>query len=47
MTHPINRVRAFEIVAAFTLRVRFDGDTGQTINFRAVLAGELYGPLVT
>ncbi len=45
MIHPIYRVRAFEIVAPYTLRVRFDDGTAQIINFRPVLAGELYGPL--
>jgi hypothetical protein len=45
MSHPIHQVRAFEIVAPYTLRVRFADDTEQTINFRPVLAGELYGPL--
>lgn len=46
MTHPIYRVRSFEIVSDYTLRVRFDDDTEQTINFRPILAGELYGPLL-
>jgi len=45
MSHPIYRVRSFEIVAPYTLRVRFDDDTEQTIDFRPVLAGEMYGPL--
>jgi Protein of unknown function (DUF2442) len=45
MRHPIYRVRSFEIVAPYTLRVLFDDDTWQTINFRPVLAGKLYGPL--
>ena len=45
MRHPIYRVRSFEIVSAYTLRVRFDDDTEQTVDFRPVLAGELYGPL--
>ena len=45
MSHPIYRVRSFEIVAPYTLRVRFDDNTEQTIDFRPVLAGELYGPL--
>ena len=45
MTHPIYRVRSFEIVSAYTLRIRFDDDTEQIIDFRPVLAGELYGPL--
>ncbi len=45
MIHPIYRVESFEIVSPYTLRVRFDDHTEQTINFRPVLAGELYGPL--
>ena len=45
MSHPIYRVCYFEIVSAYTLRVRFDDATEQTIDFRLILAGELYGPL--
>ncbi|OGG46822.1 MAG: hypothetical protein A3F84_03515 [Candidatus Handelsmanbacteria bacterium RIFCSPLOWO2_12_FULL_64_10] len=45
MRHPVYRVQEFEIVAPYTLRVRFDDDTWQTINFQPVLAGELYGLL--
>jgi hypothetical protein len=45
MNHPIYRVRSFEIVAPYTLRVRFDDHSEQTIDFRPILAGELYGPL--
>ena len=45
MTHPIYRVRSFEIVAPYTLCVRFDDNIEQTIDFRPILAGELYGPL--
>ncbi len=45
MVHPIYRVKAFEIVKPYTLRVRFDDDTEQTIDFQPVLAGELYAPL--
>jgi hypothetical protein len=43
--HPIWRVVSFEIVAPYTLRVRFDDGTAETINFAPVLAGELYAPL--
>jgi hypothetical protein len=46
MNHPIHQVRSFEIVADYTLHVRFDDDTGQIIDFRPVLAGELYRPLL-
>jgi len=45
MNHPIHRVRAFEIVGDYTLRVDFEDGTEQIIDFRPVLAGELYGPL--
>ena len=45
MGHPICRGRSFEIVSAYTLRVRFDDRTEQTIDLRPILAGELYGPL--
>ena len=45
MVHPIYRVRAFQIVKPYTVRVWFDDDTEQTIDFQPVLAGELYGPL--
>ena len=45
MIHPIFRVTSFEMVGAYILRVQFDDATSQTIDFRPVLAGELYGPL--
>ena len=45
MKHPIYQVRSVKNVAPYTLRVGFDDGTEQTIDFRPVLAGELYGPL--
>ena len=45
MRHPIYRVSSFEIQAPYTLRVCFDDDTEQTIDFQAILEGELFGPL--
>ena len=45
MIHAIHRVTAFEIVADYTLRVRFEDETEQVIDFRPILAGELFGPL--
>lgn len=45
MTHMISRIRSFEIVAPYTLRLGFDDNTEQPIDFRPILAGELYGPL--
>jgi hypothetical protein len=45
MNHPIHRVRSFEIVGPYTLRIGFDDGLEQTIDFLPTLAGELYGPL--
>jgi hypothetical protein len=45
MNHPIYRIQTVEIVASYTLRVTFDDNTNQVIDFRPVLGGELYGPL--
>ena len=46
MTHPICRVLSFENVSPYTLRIKFDDNTEQTIDFQPVLAGELYKPLL-
>ena len=43
--HPIFRVCEFSVVAPYTLRVGFDDGMEQVIDFRPVLAGELFGPL--
>jgi hypothetical protein len=45
MNHAIHRVRSFQIETPYTLRVRFDDDSEQVIDFHPVLAGELFGPL--
>lgn len=45
MIHQIYRVSSFQIEAPYTLRVQFDDGTEQIIDFTAVLAGELFGPL--
>lgn len=45
MYHKLYRVTNFEIVGDYTLRVEFDDDTEQTIDFRPVMGGELWGPL--
>ena len=45
MIHPIYPVTSFEIATDYTLRVQFGDDTRQLIDFRPILAGELYGPL--
>jgi hypothetical protein len=45
MSHAIYRVTSFELLAPYTLRVTFDDDTQQTIDFEDVLGGDLYRPL--
>ncbi|MGH7178014.1 MAG: DUF2442 domain-containing protein [Tepidisphaeraceae bacterium] len=45
MPHPIHRVRGFKIDGPYTLRVQFEDDTEQVIDFQPVLAGEFYRPL--
>lgn len=45
MNHAIYRVTSFELLAPYTLLVSFDDDTQQTIDFKDVLAGDLYRPL--
>jgi hypothetical protein len=45
MKHSILKVRLFEIVSPYTLRVYFEDGTAQTIDFQPILAGEIYGPL--
>lgn len=45
MTHLMIDVTEFEIIAPYTLRVVFDDETSQTINFEPVLWGPLYAPL--
>lgn len=46
MIHPIYRVTQFAIVGPYTLGIRFDDESEQTIDFRPILAGELYRPLL-
>lgn len=45
MDHPLYDVVAFDYITDYTLRVVFDDDTAQTINFEPVLYGEMFGPL--
>ena len=45
MDHPIYRIVGFEIVAPYTLRIKFDDGVERTIDFEPILTGELYGPL--
>lgn len=43
--HAVHAVRSFDVVAPYTLHVRFEDNTEQTIDLEPILAGELYGPL--
>lgn len=45
MEHEIYTVIDFAIVAPYTLRIQFDDESVQVINFWPMLRGELYGPL--
>jgi hypothetical protein len=45
MAHEIHRVTSFQKIGPFTLSIQFEDSTSQTIDFRPVLEGELYGPL--
>ena len=45
MSHGIYRIVDFDLIKPFTLRIKFDDETEQVIDFRPVLEGLLYGPL--
>jgi hypothetical protein len=45
MSHPIYRVVSVKVSAPYTLKVEFDDNTLQVIDFQPVLKGELYAPL--
>ena len=45
MSHAIHRVRGFEVIAPYTLRIEFEDGVSRTIDFKLVLQGDLYGPL--
>ena len=45
MEHPVHRVVGFDRVGPYTLRVRFEDQVEQIINFEPVLYGQLFGPL--
>jgi hypothetical protein len=45
MTRAIYRVMKFTIVGPYPLQIGFDDQSEQCIDFRPVLAGELYAPL--
>ena len=43
--HQVYRVQAFQIIGPHLVKVKFNDRSEQTIDFKPVLAGELYGPL--
>lgn len=45
MKHTIYKVISVNVSAAYTLKVDFDDQTSQLIDFQPVLKGELYAPL--
>jgi len=45
MEHSIYHVTEFEIVAPYTLWIKFNDDSQQTIDFEPILYGEIYSPL--
>jgi hypothetical protein len=45
MPHPLYKVTHFAIVGPYTLKVGFDDNTEQVINFEPVLYGYYFGPL--
>jgi hypothetical protein len=45
MFHEIYTISDFEVVAPYTLRIRFNDNSAKVINFEPMLRGELYGPL--
>ena len=46
MKHAFYHVKSFKLEGPYLLRVGFDDSTEQLIDFRPVLAGELFGPLL-
>ena len=46
MKHAIHRVTRVRIVGDYTLEVGFADRTWRRIDFRPVMAGEIYGPLL-
>jgi hypothetical protein len=45
MSHALYRVVSLEIIGPYMIRVQFDDQTEQVIDFEPILAGELYSPL--
>ncbi len=46
MEHKIYRVQSFEIIGDYKLVVTFNDNSSQTIDFKPILKGELFEPLL-
>ena len=46
MSHPIYQIVSFKITSPYTLEVIFNDKTARIINFRPILKGELFSPLL-
>jgi Protein of unknown function (DUF2442) len=44
--HPVHKVKAFEIVGPYRIRIEFRDGVVRTIDFQPVLEGEIYSPLL-
>lgn len=45
MNHKLYKVTNFEIISDYTIRVSFDDNEEQVINFKPVLHGDMWGAL--
>lgn len=45
MSHEIYTISDFEVVAPYTLRIKFNDDSEKVVNLLPMLRGELFGPL--
>jgi len=45
MIHKQHRVSSCAVAADYTLEIGFDDSSFRVIDFRSILAGEIYGPL--
>ena len=45
MEHSIYRVLSFQIIGDYRLKIWFDDDTSQEIDFKPILRGQIYGHL--
>jgi len=43
--YELHDVTDFELIGGYTIKIKFDDDTGQTIDFEPILSGPLFGQL--